>query len=91
MAGVYRSISACSRTRMPMQPDGDVVLFELEHIVPVPDSTVPRHDAAEEGRVIGVERRDGAPELLFQQQCWFDRGMRRTIVVGGLGMNRPAA
>ena len=74
-----------------MEPDGYVVLLELEHVgqllirQPLDE---PQH---EQGRVLAVQRRDRAPKLLFQQQGRLDGGMRRRVVVGRLGADRPPA
>ena len=74
-----------------MQPDGDVVLLELEHVGQLLIRQPLDVTQQEQGRVVAVEGRDGAPELLFQQQRRLDGGMRRRVVVGRLGADRPAA
>src|SRR5262245_30761043 len=74
-----------------VEPDGYVVLLELELLGQLLVRQPLDVTQQEQGRVLANEGRDGAPELFFQQQCRLDGGMRRPIVVGRLGVDRPAA
>ena len=74
-----------------MEPDGDVVLLDPEHAGQLFVRQPLDVTQQEQGGVLAVEGGDGAPEPLLQQDRGLDSGMGRLVVVGRLGVNRPAA
>ena len=74
-----------------MEPDGHVVLLDLEHPGQLFDRQPLDVTQQEQGCVLAVEGGDGAPKPLLQQQRGLDGGVRRPIVVDRLRVKLPAA
>ena len=82
LSGFWLSLHFCLQpVPDPVEPDGYVVLLELEH----PGQLFVRQPLdvtqQEQRGVVAIEGGDGAAELFLQQRRGLDGGMRRPIVV----------
>src|SRR5688572_30840377 len=75
----------------PVEPDGHVVLLQLEHPGQLFDRQPLDVTQQKQAGILAVQGGDAAPKPLLQQKRGLDGGVRRLIVVNRLRMKFPAA